>query len=364
MTGKACAQINLHALQHNLQQVRSLVGDRHILAMVKADAYGHGMVRVANALAQVDAFGVAAIEEAIILREAQISQPVIIMSRFDHVDQVPLCLRYQLAVVVHQPYQVEILERSCLSEPVMVWLKLETGMHRLGLLPEQFLDAWQRLQRLPWIKKPLGLMTHLACADDPHHSLTSEQIHLFQQLTADFPGPKSVANSAAILSRQDALYDWVRPGIMLYGASPFANKTGAELGLRPVMTLTSHLNAVRWAKRGDYVGYGAIQQCPADMPIGVVAIGYGDGYPRHARSGTPVLVNGQICPLIGRVSMDMITVDLRAAPHAQVGDQVILWGEGLPAEYIATCAETIAYELFCHVTKRVEFITNDGIHEY
>ena len=204
----------------------------------------------------------------------------------------------------------------------------------------------------------MGLMTHLACADDPKHLLNRPANPPVSAINrGDLRRTKSIANSAAILSRPQAHCDWVRPGIMLYGASPFADKT-AENEIRPVMTLISHLNAVRMARRGDWVGYGATQQCPEDMPIGVVAIGYGDGYPRHARSGTPVLVNGQICPLLGRVSMDMITVDLRAAPHAQVGDQVVLWGKGLPAEQIAACAETIAYELFCHVTKRVEFTTH------
>lgn len=350
------AHIDLSALRHNLGRVRSIVSDRPILAMVKADAYGHGMVRIAQALDGVDAFGVAAIEEAIILREAGISQPLTVMSRFDRAEQAPLCSRYHLAVVVHQLYQVDILEASPLSEPIMVWLKLETGMNRLGLLPEQFVEAWQRLQKLPWVSKPIGLMTHFACADDREHPLTAQQMRVFQQITADFPGPKSLANSAAILSRPEALHDWVRPGIMLYGASPLMGKTAAELNLQPVMTLSSYLIAVRMARRGESIGYGATQQCPADMPLGVVAIGYGDGYPRHARNGTPVLVNGRECPLIGRVSMDMIAVDLRAVPAAKAGDPVVLWGKGLPAERIAACAETITYELFCHVSKRVEFI--------
>lgn len=359
MSGSVCAHIDLLALRHNLERVRLIAGSRPIIAMVKADAYGHGMVRIAHALPAVDALGVATVEEGVTLREAQITQPIIVMSRFDHSEQVPLCLRYHLSVVIHQPYQIDILERAHLPEPITVWLKLETGMHRLGLSPEQFRDAWQRLQRLAWVKKPVGLMTHLACADIPNHPLTAEQLRLFQQLTADFPGPKSVANSAVILSRPEALYDWVRPGIMLYGASPFNGQTGEQLGLRPVMTLTSHLNAVCMAKRGDWVGYGATQQCPEDMPLGIVAIGYGDGYPRHACNGAPVLVNGTVCPLLGRVSMDMIAVDLRAAPSAQVGDSVTLWGQGLPVEQIATCAETISYELFCHVTKRVEFVSHE-----
>lgn len=359
MSGKACAHIDLYALRHNFNQVRRLAGSRQIIAMIKADGYGHGMVRVARALHGVDAFGVASVEEGLMLREAQIQEPIVVMSRFDHTDQVPLCLRYDLAVVIHQPYQVDILAETKLPAPIGVWLKLETGMHRLGLLPDQFLDAWQRLQKLDWVRKPMGLMTHLACADISDHPLTSAQIQLFNRLTADFPGPKSIANSAAILSLSSDLGDWVRPGIMLYGASPFADRTGEDCGLQPVMTLTSHLNAIRMGSRGDWVGYGAAWQCPEDMPVGIVAIGYGDGYPRHACNGTPVLVNGTHCPLIGRVSMDMIAVDLRRAPYAKVGDSVTLWGKGLPAERIAACADTITYELFCHLTRRVEY-TIDG----
>lgn len=354
----ACAHIDLSALRHNLSRVREIVGARQILAMVKADGYGHGLVRVARALEDADALGVAGVEEAFELCDAGIQNPIFIMSRFDNEDQLAPCMRYQLPLVIHQPYQVEILERSPLEEPVSVWLKLETGMHRLGLLPEQFIDAWQRLNRLSWIQQPIGLMTHLACADEPAHPLNDEQLRNFQRLVADFPGPKSVANSAAILSRPDSLYDLVRPGIMLYGASPFAGQTGEQLDLRPVMTLTSHLIAVHQARRGDFIGYGATAQCPEDMLIGVVAIGYGDGYPRHAANGTPVLINGVICPLFGRVSMDMITVDLRSLPSAQVGDPVVLWGKGLPAEHIAEKSSTITYELFCRLTRRTEFETH------
>lgn len=358
MSAQVCAHIDLSALQHNLKLTRAKVGSRAIIAMIKADAYGHGLVRVAKALHEADAFGVAAIEEAMILREAQITQPIIVMSRFYHADQLPLCAQHHLSVVVHQPYQIEILERCPLPESISIWLKLETGMHRLGLLPEEFRDAWQRCQRLPWVQKPIGLMTHLACADDPKHPLNQEQYRLFQQLTADFPGPKSVANSAAILSHPEMSDDWVRPGLMLYGASPFPDKTADDFGLRPVMTLTSYLSAVGKIQRGDSVGYGATWKCPEDMRLGIVAMGYGDGYPRHAGNGTPVWVNGSLCPLVGRVSMDMIALDLRSAPQAKVGDLVILWGKGLPVEQIAASAETIPYELFCHVTQRVEFITD------
>ena len=360
MSAEVCAHIDLSALRHNVQRVRTIAGARRIMAMVKANGYGHGMVRAAQAVgAKVDAFGVASFDEALMLRQAQISQPLIIMSRFWRQEQIPGCVSQQLGVVVNQPYQVAMLENSPLSSPVTVWLKLETGMHRLGLAPEQFVDAWQRLQKLSWIRQPIGSMMHFACADTPEHPLNSEQLRLFQQLTADFPGPKSLANSAAILSQPQALGDWVRPGIMLYGSSPFADQTAAQCGLRPVMTLTAPLIAVRALQKGDGIGYGATWRCPENMPVGVVAIGYGDGYPRHARAGTPTWVNGVLCPLIGRVSMDMVTIDLRQAPQAKIGDSVELWGKNLPVDQVAASAQTLSYELFCRLTGRVEFLYNE-----
>lgn len=360
MSGGVCvAHIDLSALRHNLARVKALAGSRSILAMVKADGYGHGLLPVARTLEEADALGVAAFEEGIILRKGGITQPIIVMSRFYHVDQIALCRQYQLGVVVNQPYQIEMLEKNPVSSPLTVWLKTETGMNRLGLSAEEFIDARRRLGQLPWVHQPIGVMMHFACADIPDHPLNAMQMDTFRNLTRDFPGPKSMANSAAILSNPETLCDWVRPGIMLYGASPFKNQTGEQCGLRPVMTLTSRLIAVRKLRPGDIVGYGAAWQCPVEMPAGVVAIGYGDGYPRHARNGTPVLVNGVICPLIGRVSMDMIVVDLRPVADAEVNDPVVLWGKGLPVEWVADCAETISYELFCQVTRRVEFVAHE-----
>ncbi len=361
MSNSVQAEIDLAAVRNNLRQVRKLAPTSRILAMVKADAYGHGMVRVAatHALEGADAFGVASFEEAMVLRSAGINEPIVIMSRFDRAEQLSLCGPNNFAVVVHQPYQVKIIENNPLKQPLCIWLKLEIGMNRLGLLPEQFVDAWQRLQKISWVKKPLILMSHFACADEPEHPLTNQQIKVFKELTDHLPGPKSLSNSAAICSRPEVAYDWVRPGIMLYGASPIKNKTASELGLEPVMTFKSRLISIKPTRKGETVGYGATQKCPEDILLGVAAVGYGDGYPRHACTGTPVLVNGKRCRLFGRVSMDMIALDLRATPDAKVGDSVILWGKGLPAEEIADSAETITYELFCHVNRRVEFITRD-----
>jgi alanine racemase len=359
MSLNARATIHLSALRHNSQLVRSIVKNRKIMAMVKANGYGHGAVRVSQSIQNhVDALGVASIEEALELRQAGVNGPIYIMSRFWNQQQLAACSSQQFGLAVHQTYQVEIIEKNPQTLPLNIWLKLETGMHRLGLEPGEFRDAWQRLQKLAWVQKPLGMMTHFACADNPSDDLTHEQISRFQQITQDFSGPKSLANSAAILSRPDSLADWVRPGIMLYGSSPFAEKSAHDCGLRPVMSLTAPLIAIKNLKKGDTIGYGATWLCPQNMLMGVAAIGYGDGYPRHAPTGTPVLINGNIRHLVGRVSMDMITIDLGAYP-AKIGDTVLLWGEGLPAEQIASYSQTITYELFCKVTSRVEFVTDE-----
>jgi alanine racemase len=353
------AHIHYGALKHNLQQVRRRTPTQKILAMVKSNGYGHGLVPVAKALSAADAFGVASLEDGIILREAGITQPIVVMSRFVHQDQLRWCIQYRLSVVIYQLEQVAILEETTLSEPLTIWLKLDTGMSRIGLSTEEFIPAWQRLNRLTSIQKPIILMTHLACADTPHHPLIEHQLNHFHALTRDLPVPKSIANSAAILTRPDTLADWVRPGIMLYGASPVEGLSAENCSLKPAMTLTSSLISVRQLRQGEYVGYGATWQCPQDMKVGVAAIGYGDGYPRHAISGTPVLVQGQLCSIVGRISMDMICIDLRHQPDAKIGDEVTLWGDGLPADTIAASAKTLSYELFCRLTQRVQYLYHE-----
>jgi alanine racemase len=234
-----------------------------------------------------------------------------------------------------------------------VWLKVDTGMHRLGFLPAEVPAIWQRLTSCPLVKQAPRLMTHLANADDLHDSTSQKQIERFNAVLPGATALRSVANSAGILGWLGSHSDIDRPGILLYGVSPFKQETGCDRRLYPVMTLKSELIAIKACRQGDAVGYGGSWRCPQDMTVGVVAIGYGDGYPRHAPSGTPVLVNGQRVPLIGRVSMDMICVDLHSLSEAQLGDEVVLWGEGLPAEEVASAAGTIAYELFCGVTNRV-----------
>ncbi len=350
--------IDLTALRHNLQQVRQSAPGCKVIAAVKADAYGHGLTRVAHTLNDADGFGVAAIEEAVQLRQAGIDAPITLLEGFFHVDEFPLIDEYRIDLVLHQPWQIEALEQATFTSPIRVWLKVDSGMHRLGIAPEQVAAWWQRLQGISSVT-PLGQLTHLACADDLQSEATGKQLAVFAETTRELGGEKSIANSAGILGWEESRGDVVRPGIMLYGISPFIGGRAAEHNLRPVMTFSSQLIAIEQHQKGDAIGYGATWRCPEAMPVGVVAVGYGDGYPRHASNGTPVLVNDRIVPLIGRVSMDMITVDLRDQPDARVGDPVVLWGEGLPAEAVAESAGTIAYELFCGVTSRVRCLEKD-----
>lgn len=357
MTRAARAVIDLRALAHNLQQARAAAPQQQLLAVIKADGYGHGIVAVAQALSAADGFGVACLDEALDLREAGIDKPILLLEGFFHADELELIGEHGLHIVVHHETQLQAIEdaarREWLHAPLTTWLKVDTGMHRLGFDVDKVPSVWARLCACPLIAQPPRLMTHLASADDFGDETTRQQLQLFSTLLPDVAIERSIANSAGILGWPATKGNVVRPGIMLYGASPFLGETGTQRGLRPVMTLTTELFAIRQCKRGEAVGYGGAWVCPEDMAIGVAAIGYGDGYPRHAMPGTPVLVNGERAPLVGRVSMDMITIDLRGHPQARIGDAVVLWGEGLPAEIVAEFASTISYELFCGVTARV-----------
>jgi alanine racemase len=325
--------------------------------MVKANGYGHGAVAVANALQDADALGVARIYEALALRQAGIIKPIVLMEGFFETWELPLIVEHGFEIVIHQMPQVQALLQANITTPIPVWLKLESGMHRLGLPADEFLTAWQQLQNNSAVASDIVLMTHLACSEETTQPYTAEQIHYFNDITHNLSGLRSIANSAAIIAWPDAHADWVRPGIMLYGISPFADKTAAELDLQPVMTLSSRLLAMHQLKRGDAIGYNRTFICSQDMPVGIAAVGYGDGYPRYIPAeGTPILVNGYRTQIIGRVSMDMLYIDLRGVPTPRLGDPVILWGEGLPIERIAQAAQTNSYELVCGVTSRVEFV--------
>jgi alanine racemase len=354
LTTLARATIDLAALHHNLQQVRKKINGAKILAMIKSNGYGHGLVRMARAFKDSDALGVATLGEALELREAGITSLIVIMQGFNEPRELDDIITHQLTPVIHDHAQIDLLAKANLTAPQFVWLHVDTGMHRLGFVDDEIGQAIQRLSQIENLTN-IGLMTHLADADNPKHDYTQVQLQRFQELANEWAGPKSICNSAGILAFLEAIADWVRPGIMLYGVSPFAGRTGLDENLQPAMTLSSMLIAVKNLKKGEPVGYGCTYCCPEDMPIGIVAIGYGSGYPRHAKSGTPVLVGDHEVSLIGRVSMDMLTVDLRGVPNPRVGDPVTLWGKGLPIERVAECAETIAYELLCHVGSRVDF---------
>ncbi|MCU7843105.1 MAG: alanine racemase [Candidatus Thiodiazotropha sp. (ex Monitilora ramsayi)] len=350
------AQIDHDALRHNLQRVRDTAPDSRVWSVIKADAYGHGVERVATALQESDGFAVARLDEGLKLRKAAFKQPILIMGGCYTSDEWVQAVRNEFDVVVHQERQVTLLESLPLDTgSINVWLKVETGMHRLGIPSEHLTDLADRLTAHPRVRR-INLMTHLANADDRSDSFTYSQIARFESHKTDRFTHGSIANSAGVLGFQATHRDWVRPGIMLYGVSPFSDTSAEELGLRPVMTFRSRVIAVQQCRRDDPVGYGGTYNCPQDMPIAVVAVGYGDGYPRHAEEGTPVLVAGRRLPLVGRVSMDMITVDARDYPEVQAGDSVVLWGRGLPVEEVAKSAGTIGYELLCSVTSRVEFL--------
>jgi alanine racemase len=356
MTRPAEALIDVGALHHNLSRVRALAPRSRILAIVKANGYGHGLARVGRALQGADGFGVACLEEALALRTAGIRKRILLLGGVFEASELSLVNQQSLDVVVHDETQVEMLERTRLSRPVSVWLKVDTGMHRLGVPPASVPRLWQRLGECVNVSRPIRLLSHLASADERREKQTSRQLSCLLACAEGTAPELSIANSAAVLARPESHHDWVRPGIMLYGISPFADSQGKDYDLRPAMTLSTQLIAVKRVEEGETIGYGGTWRCPRAMPVGVAAIGYGDGYPRHAPSGTAVLVNGEPVPLIGRVSMDLITLDLRSQPRARSGDRVVLWGRGLPIEGLARRTGTIAYELVCRVASRVRFI--------
>ncbi|MCC2655578.1 MAG: alr [Panacagrimonas sp.] len=356
MIPRVTATVNLSAIQHNLRQVRRLSPGSRVMAAVKADGYGHGAVPVSRALdeAGVDCLAVACMEEAQELREAHLRAPVALLEGVLSPEEAALAAYEGMHVVVHAFWQIDLLEAMPSASNIAVWFKLDSGMHRLGFPLDAVPRLRQVLARHPsW--RFQGWMTHLARADEPDVAATRQQIEAYDAALAGVPGPRSIANSAGLIAWPEARRDWVRPGLALYGASPLPGRSGAELGFQPALRLESRILAIRTYEAGDAIGYGASYVCPDRMPIGVVAVGYADGIHRALPNGAPVVVRGRRVPLAGRVSMDMITVDLRAVPEAQVGDPVLIFGEGLPAEEIAERAGTIVYELFCGLTNRVRF---------
>jgi alanine racemase len=353
-------ELNMAALRHNVCRARDYAPESKIMAVIKANAYGHGLIRIAqNLSAEVDALAVARLDEAICLREAGVQGRILILQGFSQVDEIEALLHYQLDVVVHSEAQVQLLESVALADSITVFLKIDTGMNRLGIKPEQFSELLSRLQNCQCVRQPMVFMTHFANADDVQDVKTVQQLAVFNEVTQGLDAEKIVANSAAIIAWPETRVDWVRPGLMLYGVSPMIGGSAEQLGLLPVMSLYSRIIDIKQVKKGETVGYGATWKADKNTCLGVVSIGYGDGYPRYAKQGTPVLIGNKRAPLIGRVSMDMLTVNLSDCSGVQLGDQVVLWGDGLPVEEIAACSGTIPYTLLCGITQRVQVLVDD-----
>ncbi len=365
MTRLIRAVIDTTALRNNLKVLRAAAGGAKVMAVVKANAYGHGVVPVAQALVDADSFAVARLEEGVTLRAAGISAPIVLLEGVPDTEQLAEAVQHRFELVIHDASQLAMLESSRAALCAPLWLKIDTGMNRLGFRPEAFADAWRRLRALRPQPPELRALTHLARADERESPMTREQVARFHSALASAglhagvaaAGKErvitSIGNSAGTLGWAEARGDWVRPGVSLYGASPFPGESPAKFGLQSVMTFETTVIAVRRVLRGEVVGYGSTWSAARDSTVAILAAGYGDGLLRSLRNGTPVLIRGARAALVGRVSMDMIAVDVSDVPGVVVGDKAILWGAGLPVEEIAEHAGTIAYELLCGVRQRV-----------
>jgi len=348
MKRSAWITIDYTALQHNLEQVHRFAPQAQVMAVIKANAYGHGMIKVAEALNRAHGFAVSCISEALELRKAEFIHPILVLQGYKNQPELQTASANNLRVVIHDPAQLQLLEQVFLSKKLNIALKLDTGMHRLGFPIEDSAKIYQKLVQNPQINTTCWLMSHLACADDLDNVYTLQQLSLFQQYTQSIKTPRSLAHSAGIVAWPETHMDWVRPGIMLYGVSPLLNTEAKQYRLKAVMSFYAPIIAVHHFQKGASLGYGLIWTCPESMPVAIVACGYADGYPRHAASGTPVWLNGYETQLVGRVSMDMIMIDLRGIA-AHIGDVVELWGKHIAVNRVAQSAGTIAYELLCHV---------------
>lgn len=340
-------------MRHNLAVVRRHAPRSRVLAVVKANAYGHGLLRAAAALAEADGYALLELAEAVRLREAGFRQRIVLLEGFFESRELPVLLEHGLSVVVHRMDQVPALEGLPGRGKLEVLLKVNSGMNRLGLSAGEYEKALERLRGAPGIAG-ITLMTHFANADDPRG--VAWQLERLRRLPGGDALPVSLANSAAILRYPETHGDWVRPGIMLYGCSPFPEGSGHDVGLKPAMTLESRIIGVQQLKPGDTVGYGGVFRAERAMRIGVVACGYADGYPRHAPNGTPVMVEGRLTGTVGRVSMDMLCADITDIPGAGIGSRAVLWGDGVPVERVATAAGTVGYQLLCAVAPRVRIV--------
>ena len=362
MSFGARALIRLGALQHNLEVIRAAAPTCKIMAVIKANAYGHGMVTVAQHLTAVDAFAVARVPEAIELRKNGITAPIVLLAGVMNAAELQAAIEWGFEPVVHCNEQVELLQ-STLAGNITIWLKVDTGMNRLGFSIEQAPTVLAAVESAASVGE-VRLMTHLSSADELRSATTAEQLRRFRQVAAGFQGSVSIGNTPATLgwpavtdAKQELGFkgdNWIRPGIALFGISPFAGQYGADLGLKPVMHFEARLIAIKPLPAGGRVGYQGAYVSDTDTRLGILSAGYGDGYSRHFRSGTPILINGRRVSLIGKVSMDLIAVDLGADATDAVGDIATLWGDGLPVEEVAPWAEAIPYELVCGVMNREE----------
>jgi alanine racemase len=353
MSRPTLATIDTAALQHNLSVVRRHAPRSRVLAVVKANAYGHGLMRAARALSGADGFGLVELDGAVQLRESGYSQEIVLLEGYFEPVELPVLARYGIAAVVHCRDQIGMLKVLPPNAALDVYVKLNTGMNRLGFEPDALAGALTELKRYSAVRR-ITLMTHFASADEARG--VAWQMQALARTAGALELPRTLANSAAILRYPETHADWVRPGIMLYGCSPFAGETGAASDLRPVMTLESRVIAVQNLKPGDTVGYGGLFTAERETRIGVVACGYADGYPRHAPTGTPLMVEGAMTRTVGRVSMDMLCADLSAVPQARPGSRVVLWGDGVAVENVSQAAATVGYQLLCALSPRVQIV--------
>lgn len=356
MTRPIRAIVRRSAFGHNLAVARTRVPAAKHIAVIKANAYGHGLLRAARALSDADGFGVLDVDAAVRLRNAGFQQPILLLEGFFDPGELHVISRHDVSIVVHSTEQLRALQTAALPAPLQIFLKVNTGMNRLGFAPDVAEQVLRTLRACPAVKGVV-LMTHFANADDTHG--IDWQVQRFLPLAQRLGLPVSVANSATLLRYPHAAQGWTRLGLMLYGASPFEDEDALSLGLRPVMTLETKLIAVRELAAGERVGYGGAFTATQSLRMGVAACGYADGYPRHAPSGSPVMVEGILTRTLGRVSMDMLCIDLTDIPHARVGSSVELWGDGLPVEAVAAGAGTVAYELLCSLASRVPVVEVD-----
>jgi alanine racemase len=344
-------------MQHNLARARACAPQAKVWAVVKANAYGHGLERGMRGFAAADGLALIEIENALRLRQLGWTKPILLLEGFFDASDIPLLAEHDINSAVHSIEQVKMLEYTQLYRPIDVHLKMNTGMNRLGFKPDEYAAAYARLRAIPGIRN-ITLMTHFANADELEHPRLAivEQVRRFRRGAEGLPGQRSLSNSGGVLHQaelaRELQNDWVRPGIMLYGGSP-GGKSAHDFGLLPTMTLSSEIIGVQELVAGDTVGYGSRFEASGPMKVGVVACGYADGYPRHAPHGTPVIVDGVRTTLVGRVSMDMMTVDLTPIANARVGSKVTLWGDGLAIDEVAQAAGTIGYELMCALAARV-----------